>query len=211
MYHTVFYITDRYPDAIIGVVALVSIVPIAALSLRELWRDILRRTSWVWLSWAGILWLFLNVHATGWLHGTVVGVVGAGITLWLAWLVWGDREMQLRDGRRVRTRPIAPIVATVALIITGLMGSRYLGAFDLAHQDGEGGSVVVVGVVEDAGSAKPEYECFSVGQHRYCYGEFSTIGFCQIAANGGPIHDGVLVRVTSIGDVIVRLEIAGGQ
>jgi hypothetical protein len=211
VYRTVFDISDRFPDAVIGLAALVLTVPILVLALRSDWRATLRRISWLWLGTAGFLWAVLNIHVAGGVEGPLIGGVGAAIALYLAFLTWRDVELPIRDGRHVQARTVAPIAAVVALVLTGLLGCRFLSAFDLSHQMSGGDVTVVTGVVQDAGSSKVGAECFTVEAHRYCYDGFSSIGFHQTAANGGPIRDGLQVRLSSIGDVIVRLEIADGQ
>ena len=84
-------------------------------------------------------------------------------------------------------------------------------AVSLSRRLETGDTTVVSGTVENAGGGNWSYECFSVAGHKYCYDDSpASIGFHQTAANGGPIHDGVQVRVTSIGDVVVRLDIGDG-
>jgi hypothetical protein len=54
-------------------------------------------------------------------------------------------------------------------------------------------------------------ECFSVVEQTFCYSDFSeTAGFSQSASHGGPIREGLPVRVSFIGDTIVRLEVRSG-
>jgi len=51
-------------------------------------------------------------------------------------------------------------------------------------------------------------ECFSVQTQTFCYSDYViTSGFNNTASHGGPIHEGLPVRVTYIGNAIVRLEV----
>ena len=51
-------------------------------------------------------------------------------------------------------------------------------------------------------------ESFAVGGHRFSYSDYVvTSGFHNTASHGGPIHDGLDVRVSYLGNLILRLEI----
>ena len=51
-------------------------------------------------------------------------------------------------------------------------------------------------------------ECFSVQHVRFCYSDFViTSGFNETSSHGGPIRDGLPVRVSYIGNTILKLEI----
>jgi hypothetical protein len=51
-------------------------------------------------------------------------------------------------------------------------------------------------------------ECFSVQSQTFCYSDYAvTAGFNNSAAHGGPIREGLPVRVSYIGNTIVRLEV----
>ena len=52
-------------------------------------------------------------------------------------------------------------------------------------------------------------ESFVVGGRRFSYSDFVvTSGFHNAASHGGPIREGLYVRVTYLGNLILRLEIA---
>ncbi|HEY9128046.1 MAG TPA: hypothetical protein VIM62_13015 [Acidobacteriaceae bacterium] len=56
-------------------------------------------------------------------------------------------------------------------------------------------------------------ECFSVQTNRFCYSDYmASPGFRNTASHGGPIHEGLPVRVAFIptrqGNLILKLEIA---
>jgi hypothetical protein len=52
-------------------------------------------------------------------------------------------------------------------------------------------------------------ESFSVNGHRFFYSEGIVIaGFHDTAAHGGPIREGLYVRITYSGNLILRLEVA---
>jgi hypothetical protein len=52
-------------------------------------------------------------------------------------------------------------------------------------------------------------ESFVVKGHRFSYSDYKlTPGFHNTASHGGPIHEGLYVRVTYVGGLILRLEIA---
>ena len=51
-------------------------------------------------------------------------------------------------------------------------------------------------------------ECFSVQSQTFCYSDYAvTAGFSNSASHGGPIREGLPVRVSYIGTTIVRLEV----
>jgi hypothetical protein len=55
----------------------------------------------------------------------------------------------------------------------------------------------------------PARESFTVGGASFSYTDFSlTGGFRNTASHGGPIREGLYVRVTYIGKMILRLEVA---
>jgi hypothetical protein len=51
-------------------------------------------------------------------------------------------------------------------------------------------------------------ECFSVGSETFCYSDYDVgAGFNNSSSHGGPIREGLPVRVSYIGNTIVRLEV----
>lgn len=51
-------------------------------------------------------------------------------------------------------------------------------------------------------------ECFSVQSETFCYSDYGiTAGFNNSASHGGPIREGLPVRVSYVGNTIVRLEV----
>jgi len=51
-------------------------------------------------------------------------------------------------------------------------------------------------------------ECFSVQSETFCYSDYGvTAGFNNSASHGGPIREGLPIRVSYIGNTIVRLEV----
>jgi hypothetical protein len=54
-----------------------------------------------------------------------------------------------------------------------------------------------------------DQDSFNVGGHHFQYSDKSIgAGFHQISAEGGPLHDGLRVRIHCLGNDIARLEIA---
>jgi hypothetical protein len=52
-------------------------------------------------------------------------------------------------------------------------------------------------------------ECFSVQSQAFCYSDYEvTAGFNNSASHGGPIREGLPVRVFYVGNTIIRLEVA---
>jgi len=71
--------------------------------------------------------------------------------------------------------------------------------------------LVVEGAVEDF-QPMPygghQDECFSVQRVRFCYSDYgSTPGFNNTSSHGGPIRSGLPVRVSYVGNSILKLEI----
>ena len=56
-----------------------------------------------------------------------------------------------------------------------------------------------------------QLECFSVRSQTVCYSDYVvTAGFNNSVSHGGPIREGLPVRVSYIGNTIVRLEVGSG-
>lgn len=52
-------------------------------------------------------------------------------------------------------------------------------------------------------------ESFVVGEKSFSYSDYNlTKGFNQTKSHGGPMHEGLQVRIAYVGDSIVRLEVA---
>lgn len=57
-----------------------------------------------------------------------------------------------------------------------------------------------------------QYECFSVQEQRFCYSDYViTPGFHNAASHGGPIRDGLLVRIAYRNGLILRLDVPKDQ
>jgi hypothetical protein len=80
-------------------------------------------------------------------------------------------------------------------------------AFKTAY--GSGNYLVVEGPVQGLWEGiQGKEECFSVQNKRFCYSDYViTPGFRNSAFNGGPIRADLPVRVSYVGDTIVKLEI----
>ena len=91
-------------------------------------------------------------------------------------------------------------------------GSTYLGYRALAGAVRENRAQVVEGRVGDFRPLAAQAH----GQERFCvngkcffYSDYLvSAGFSQTAAHGGPIREGLPVRVTYVGNDIVKLEVA---
>jgi hypothetical protein len=105
----------------------------------------------------------------------------------------------------------APIMfATFLLLFTGVLGLSSVGAIQLS-QELQGGRVDVVEgrVGEFFEVAGGKNECFSLGGRRFCYSDWvGTPGFNRTRALGGPIEPGLQVRLSVVGNTIVRVEVA---
>lgn len=98
------------------------------------------------------------------------------------------------------------------LWVLGTFVSTYHGYRTAATELREGQYAVVEGPVTDfvpmpyTGHSE---ESFVVGGHRFSYSDYIvTSGFHNTASHGGPIHDGLYVRITYVGNTILKLEIA---
>ena len=70
---------------------------------------------------------------------------------------------------------------------------------------------IVQGRVEDFHPMPPQghsAECFTVEHQRFCYGDnIISAGFNNDSAHGGPIRAGLPVRISYVGDDILKLEV----
>jgi hypothetical protein len=206
----VFDMSERFPDAVIGVAALLVALAMIALALLPAGRSLLRNYSWVCLGGGGLLWIAFEIHNTGGPTSLVFASVGV-VAVGLAYLARSDSTIGSND-KAQRVKPVAPFLAVGVLLLVGLCGIQQLSAFGLAGRLTAGEATVTTGPVTKAMGFNWAYQCFSVGEQRFCYDDGPTsVGFHQSTNNGGPIRDGLQVRVTSIGSDIVRLEIADGQ
>lgn len=214
-YHVVFDISERYVELAIGVAAVLLVIGMLPFALQPGLRGLLRRASWLWLVAAAGLGFLFAVHDFGAKLGLVVGIPAAGAVLYVAVLALTNRTLPLRGGTWVDARFISPYAAVLALMFIAFLGYYQLPACSLSRQLAAGDATVTDGTVyatAEGGGRGGAWECFSLADQRYCYGTgFFDVGFHQTAGTGGPIRDGLQVRVSSIGGVIVRLEVADGQ
>lgn len=119
-------------------------------------------------------------------------------------------------GSKLLVYSLSAVVTVFGLLLSAVLG----GKFYVAYRDFRAGRVEVVeGRVDDFHAMPPEggeYESFRVQDVKFHYSDFeSNPGFNRTASHGGPIRQGLPVRVTYIrnsdtdpeGNVIVKLEI----
>ncbi len=132
----------------------------------------------------------------------------------LVFLVIGLLMFTFRDNIRSRfgrgfavLLPVSAAAWTLAAL--AIVATEYFGlAFDLRH----GRCEVIEGVVmqfEPWSDVIKKDETFVVGGHRFHYSDYTiTAGFNNTQVSGGPIHEGLPVRIHYSGNDIARLEIA---
>lgn len=207
-YVVVFDISERIPEALVAVPATASCLAIVGMSTWRRGRAALRRSAWFWLALAAIGWPFVIGGNLGGPTGPLVGA-WALLPACVGVLAYFDRPIPLNTEQRIGSRQFGSVLALVVLGLVALCSCYQWPAFDLQRELAAGRAEVVAGTVHDAHNYNLGYEWFVVEGHTFSYVDSPTsVGFHQVAKNGGPIHDGVQVRVWYIGDVIVRLEVA---
>jgi len=207
-YAVVFDVSERLPQLVLGVVSAVLVVVLLAAALWR--RDGLRQL------WPLVLGVGAGVLAAQFLLGqlwafalAVAVVVGVVIALELAGRPADhDWQQQPRPTRRVSYGQGAVLVGLVALGAAPFIGLPMIGALDLERRLAAGEATVLEGpVMIEAGGKQ---ECLVVDAQRTCY----SVGVVQPGYNrvqtvlGGPFSTGDQVRLSIIGDQIVRIEVA---
>jgi hypothetical protein len=213
-YSVIFEISQRIPEIALAAPAIPATAVMAVLAVREETRPLLRRTAWFWLGFAGLEWTVFQAAAIGALFGLFFGLlIGLPAIAGAAALFTRDPESIAETvAGRPRLGTVGFLFALLLSLVIAICGVGLWSAIGLQQSLAAGDAVVVEGPVEDAVNPTWGYETFTVDGHTYRYQDSPNYpGFHQTAANWGPIHNGVRVRVWSIGEVIVRLEVASDQ
>jgi hypothetical protein len=149
-----------------------------------------------------------NGYAAWWFpaFGLIFVFLAAGAVMGLPGLRWGQRG---------RVKDWFSLGFTVFWTLA-VLGATFADYRDAVSKLREGKYAVVEGPVSDF-AALPKggwwldqkAETFVVDGRRFTYsGAVVTAGFHQMASQGGPIHEGLQVRIAYSGSEILRLEIA---
>lgn len=108
------------------------------------------------------------------------------------------------------TLPKAIVVIAVVFTLVAF-APTYLPYRNLRAAYDAGEATVVEGVVSEFVPARPANdtdESFLVGDQRFRYSDYAmTPGFHRTSVRGGPMAEGLLVRIAHVDGVIVRLEV----
>lgn len=156
---------------------------------------------------------------TGAEYRTVFDITRTGVEWWFpaagaAMALLGLFEVSNHSGRRSAWRGWL-------LVVIGASWAVSFGSWELYQRHklikafDTGAYATVEGNVENFDpmpATGHRNECFSVRSARFCYSDYVlSPGFHQSASHGGPIRQGLHVRVAYVGDDIVRLQVQGGQ
>jgi hypothetical protein len=207
-YRVIFDVTDRVPDIALGAIALVLFAGLGAAALLNL-ETVLAR--WPLVLTAGAVLLALEAVVDRQL--LVLGFCA------FAFIIAAGSELQNRRRPETGARKRLPagggatMFGVFLLAFAVFFGLPMISAIGLSQQLAEGRAEVVEGPVAidfEVGGGKNE--CIRVAARRFCYSDWIlTPGFNRTRALGGPLRDGLQVRISSIGDTIVRLEAASNQ
>jgi len=208
-FHRVFDVSERIPNVVIGWLALVMLGAFVITLLVPGWRAWLLSRWWLLPMVAGPMFVVVSVRELG---------------LWV--LVWGIAFVaicaasELR-GTRLRWSPrlggseapagfVGLISGLVLLAGAAFGGVSQTGAVSLWRQLEAGQGVVLIGPVQDYVEVAPagNNDCFSVENRRFCLSNWvMTPGFRETRFSGTPLSDGEIVRLSVIGEAIVRVEV----
>lgn len=204
-YHVIFDVADRVPDIALGATAL---LVFAGVGVAALWRldAVLARWPIVLTAGAGLFALeaVVDRQPLNLRFSVFAFAIGAGSELYNRRVPAAERQKGLPLGGT------GTMLGTFLLVFEIFFGLPMISAIGLSHQLAEGRAEVVEGPVTidfEVGGGKNE--CIAVADRRFCYSDWVlTPGFNRTRALGGPMQNGLQVRISSIGDTIVRVEMA---
>jgi hypothetical protein len=211
-YTVVFDVSERLPQLALGVVAvaLVLLLAVAAVSLRS---GLLPRWPLVLGIGAGVLAAQFLLGQL-WAFALAVAVV-AGVIIALELVGRPEdhdwQHVQPRPSRRMPYGQGGLLAGIVALAIAASLGLPMVGAVDLERRLMAGEATVVEGpVMIEAGGKQ---ECLVVDAERFCYSNAGVQpGYNRVQTIlGGPFTTGDQIRMSVIGDQIVRIEVAAAS
>jgi len=133
------------------------------------------------------------------------------LTVGVGWILWSRQFPDPRHRWFQRSRPYV-FTAFTLCVMSGLNINMYREYRLLTGRLQAGNYQVVEGEVEEFDPMPWEGhkdESFVVAGHRYSYSDYDgSAGFNRTSSHGGPIRQGLRVRIADIDGVIARLEIA---
>jgi len=149
--------------------------------------------------------LVYDIQQTGYPNWWIIALGVFWISLGLYCYFVSDSPGSKRDRKKI-------IVVIFGLLILGAEGIGYSNFAELRSAARNGKYEVVEGQVKDfvpmpyEGHSK---ESFVVNEYKFSYSDYDlTKGFNQSQSHGGPIREGLQVRITHVNGSIVKLEIA---
>jgi hypothetical protein len=203
-YRIIFDVSDRIPDIWLGAVALVILIFVLLAGIWDV-DGLLPRWPLVLAPAAAL------VAVEGVVDQLRIVVLGS---LLVAVLIAAAERYVIPMPTSNRRKAPPPggaglLVGTFMLIFAAGAGLAKIPALWLGPQLSQGHADVVEGTVMvdfEAGGGRTE--CIAVAERRFCYSDSpSDTGFNRTRAFGGPMRDGLQVRIRSIGQTIVRLEV----
>jgi hypothetical protein len=204
-YRIIFDVSDRIPDIWFGATALVILIFVLLAGVWDV-DGLLARWPLVLAPAAAL------VAVEGFVDQLRIIVLGSLLVAVL--IAAAERYVVPMPAPNRRKAPVpgggALLVGTFMLIFAAGSGLAKIPAMWLGPQLAQGDANVVEGVVTidfEAGGGKTE--CIAVATRRFCYSDYeSDPGFNRTRALGGPMRDGLQVRISSIGQTIVRVEVS---
>jgi hypothetical protein len=200
-YRLAFDVSQQIPEIAVGAAAAVLVFSVIAVGLLA-FDDLLH----VWRPLAvaslglAVVMLLLEQSRT-YLIPIAFGAIGTGVD------VLRDR-VEAFTQIKVPRGTVATITCTFVLVIVAASGLGRFAAVELTNRLNAGNAEVLEGEVTQFVGG-PKTECFTVEDRRFCYSDAGIrAGFTRSSMYGGPIEPGLPVRVSAIGDTIVRLEVA---
>lgn len=204
-YLTAFQVSDRLPEIPLGASVLILAALATALMVRHRALDTIPRVAAVLLALGGIgCGLPLTHHSE---TGDLTPL--AFFTLWCGGWAYALQSQKFRNYPRsalLRTRFVwvFRLASALLLVVIGAQAVAELPALDLSHRLASGEGTVRSGVVEKIVGKPDSSGCFWLGGQEYC-SEANGLGYSLTP--GGPIASGDTVRITWIGDAIVKVEV----